>query len=98
MVRLRHTLLSGFPRMCLTSRMPCTSSASSLVKPDVRVSRIRLSPSLSPWAWQAVAPPWLAGGSPAQLLIVLVRTDSLGNPIRSLAAFLFRCCQRRTCT
>jgi hypothetical protein len=35
--------VSGFPRPCLTRRMPCFVAASPLLEPDVRISRIRLS-------------------------------------------------------
>jgi hypothetical protein len=48
--RLRHTVFQGFPRMWLKIRMPCRTMDSPLVKPDVRLSRIRLSPQLSPQA------------------------------------------------
>ena len=51
MFRFRHTLVSGFPRMWLNIRIPCTASHSPLIKPDVRISLIRLSWKLSPGAY-----------------------------------------------
>jgi hypothetical protein len=36
-------MVSGFPRMYLTLRMPCTAFRSPLFTPDVRISRIRRS-------------------------------------------------------
>ena len=44
MVRLPPGIGSGFPRLCLTSGMPYNATHPPLVQPDVRFSRIRLSP------------------------------------------------------
>ena len=41
--RLRLRSVSGFPRVCLNIRWPYSVSTLPLIKPDMRISRIRLS-------------------------------------------------------
>ena len=87
MVRLRHTLFQGFPGCvsrvaCRALRVPPPSSNRTCGFPASgfrRDCRLGLRRQLRHRRPQ---------GSPAQLLIMLVSADSLGNPIRSLAASL----------
>jgi hypothetical protein len=56
MVRLRVSFVSRFPLMGLNTRMPSVAPHSPLLEPDVRISRIRLSPVLSPQALSDAPP------------------------------------------
>src|ERR1700722_7323261 len=84
MFRLRHTLVSGFPRLWLIIRMPCSHGRSPLVTPDVRISRIRRSQIPSPQAFARSCAD-VSQVDQTLFLQMTVRGLPLGNSIRPLA-------------